>query len=187
MLTLVTSMFLHAGWLHLLGNMWFLWMFGKDIENSIGMWLFGLVYFLCGLGGALLHYALNIGSLVPCVGASGAISGIMGCFFVLFPNADFDLAVYLGWFRITSIRTHTAAAVGTWIAEQTLLGLLTRVGRFSSVAFWGHVGGFAVGFALGLCFKRLVQLDGDGVPIERPWFIPAERYKESEAITQLKL
>lgn len=186
-LTLFTSMFLHAGWLHLIGNMWFLWMFGKDVENAMGSWLFTLMYLLCGLGGALLHFAFNFRSAVPCVGASGAISGIMGCFFILFPKADFDLVIYIGWFRIKTIQTHTTAAVGTWLVEQAILGLLSQAIRISSIAFWGHVGGFAVGIAAGLAFKRMVPLDADGIPVMRPWFIPEETYKESDEITQLKL
>jgi len=187
LLTLFTSMFLHAGWLHVLGNMWFLWMFGKDVENSVGKWLFSLVYLLCGLGGGLLHFLFNLKSAIPCVGASGAISGVMGCFLILFPKADFDLAIYFGWFRIKTIETHTTAAVGTWIGEQAVLGLLAQAVRLSAVAFWAHIGGFMVGFAAGLCFKRFVPLDSDGLPITRPWFIPAQHYKESDSLTQLKL
>lgn len=187
MLTLFTSMFLHGGWLHLLGNMWFLWMFGKDVENSVGMWLFTIIYLFCGFGGGLLHFALNLRSTIPCVGASGAISGVMGCFFVLFPKADFDLAIYFGWFRITTIQTHTAAAIGAWIGEQALLGLITQAVRVSSVAFWAHVGGFVVGILAGLCFKNAIQLDAEGVPVARPWFIPSQEYKERDDLTQLKL
>jgi membrane associated rhomboid family serine protease len=186
-ITLFTAMFLHVGLLHLLGNMWFLWMFGKDVENSLGMWLFTLMYLACGLGSGLLHLLFNLKSVTPCVGASGAISGVMGCFLILFPKADFDLAIYFGWLRLTTIQTHTTAAVGTWIGEQLLLGLLTQAVRFSSVAFWGHVGGFVVGIGAGLLFKRLVVLDGDGIPISRPWFIPAQEYKERDDLTQLKL
>jgi membrane associated rhomboid family serine protease len=186
-LNLFTSMFLHAGLWHILGNMWFLWMFGKDVENSLGMWLFSLMYLTCGVGGGLFHYLFNLNSTIPCVGASGAISGVMGCFFVLFPKAEFDLAIYVGWIRLKTIETHTTAAVGAWIAEQTLLGLVSKAIRFSSVGFWAHVGGFVVGIAAGLCFKKLINLDAEGIPLERPWFIPADRYTESDAITQLKL
>ena len=187
LLTLFTSMFLHAGWLHLFGNMWFLWMFGKDVENSMGMWLFGLLYLLCGLGGGLLHFLFNLKSAIPCVGASGAISGIMGCFLILFPKADFDLTIYFGWFRITTIETHATAAVCTWLGEQALLGLLTQAIRLSSVAFWAHVGGFVVGIAAGLVFKKFITLDSEGMPIARPWFIPTQVYKERDDLTQLKL
>src|SRR5262250_1272298 len=85
LLNLLTSMFLHAGFWHLAGNAWFLWVFGKEVESSVGPGLFVLIYLACGFGGGLLHYALNSSSPVPCVGASGAISGIAGFFFVLFP------------------------------------------------------------------------------------------------------
>ena len=153
----------------------------------MGIWLFTLMYLMCGVSGGLLHYAFNVKSMVPCVGASGAISGVMGCFFVLFPKAEFDLAIYFGWIRIKTIETHTTAAVGAWIAEQALLGLLSQAIRFSSVGFWAHVGGFATGIAAGFCFKKFMQLDDYNMPLVRPWFIPEQREKESNAITQLKL
>src|SRR5215467_13885392 len=95
LLNLLTSMFLHAGFWHLAGNTWFLWMFGKEVENSVGPALFVLIYLACGFGGSLVHYALNNRSPLPCVGASGAISGVAGFFFVLFTRADFDLVFYL--------------------------------------------------------------------------------------------
>jgi membrane associated rhomboid family serine protease len=84
--SVLTSMFLHAGFWHLFGNMWFLWMFGNRVKNTFGPWLFILVYLACGLGGDLLHCVFNSTSSIPCVGASGAISAIVGCFFVLFPK-----------------------------------------------------------------------------------------------------
>jgi membrane associated rhomboid family serine protease len=144
-LTVFSSMFLHAGVLHLVGNMFFLWMFGYRIENTFGRWLFGLVYLLCGCGAAGLHYLFNTASTIPCIGASGAISGIMGCYFVLFPRSRFDIEVFFLRFHVTSIPTHTQGAIGTWVAEQAALGLLTQTARFSSTAFWAHVGGFGTG------------------------------------------
>jgi membrane associated rhomboid family serine protease len=182
--TLFTSMFIHAGFWHLAGNMWFLWMFGKEVENSMGVWLFTILYLLCGLGGCWLHFLFNPTENIPLGGASGAISGIVGIFFILFPKADFDLVLYLGWIRIKTFQSHTTAAVGVWIGEQALLGLLSQAVRFSSTAFWGHVGGFAVGVVAALCFKNLVPLDEENVPITRPWFIPDNAVvKESTEIT----
>ena len=148
--TAISSMFLHVGILHLVGNMFFLWMFGYRIENTFGSWLFIVVYFLCGAGATGLHYLFNSGSTIPCVGASGAISGIMGCYFVLFPKSRFDLEVFFLRFHVTSIPTHTHGAIGVWVGEQALLGLLTQSFRFSSTAFWAHVGGFATGSGLTL-------------------------------------
>jgi membrane associated rhomboid family serine protease len=143
-------MFLHAGILHYVGNMFFLWMFGDRIENTFGASLFAFVYLLCGVGATGLHYLINSTSSIPCVGASGAISGIMGCYFVLFPKSKFDLEVFFLRFHVTSIPTHTHGAIGVWVAEQALLGLLTQSFRFSSTAFWAHVGGFATGSTITL-------------------------------------
>src|SRR3954452_24702748 len=102
-LTVLSSMFLHAGILHYAGNMFFLWMFGYRIENTFGIWLFTFVYLLCGVGATGLHYLFNANSTIPSVGASGAISGIMGCYFVLFPKSKFDLEVFFLRFHVTSI------------------------------------------------------------------------------------
>ena len=148
-LTAFTSMFLHAGFWHLFGNMWFLWMFGNQVENVLGRPLFCLLYLACGLGGTLVHYFFNSTSTIPCVGASGAISGIAGCFSVLYPKANFDLVFYFRFWTIKEIHTHTGIAVGAWIAEQTLLGLLSLEFKSFGVAFWAHVGGFTVGAVAG--------------------------------------
>ena len=147
--TAFTSMFLHAGFWHLFGNMWFLWMFGNQVEKILGRWVFCLAYLACGLGGDLLHYLFNSTSAIPSVGASGAISGIAGCFFVLFPKANFDLVFYFRFWTLKTIHTYTGIAVGAWIAEQALLGVLSLKFQAFSIAFWAHVGGFAVGLAAG--------------------------------------
>jgi membrane associated rhomboid family serine protease len=147
--TAVTSMFLHAGFWHLFGNMWFLWMFGNQVEKILGKWLFVVVYIACGLGGDFLHYLFNPASTTPSVGASGAISGIAGCFFVLFPKANFDLVFYFRFVELKTIHTYTSVAVGAWIAEQALLGILSLKFQAFSVAFWAHVGGFVVGLVSG--------------------------------------
>ncbi len=168
--TAFTSMFLHAGLWHLAGNMWFLWMFGRRVERSLGPLIFFSVYFLSGFGGVLLHYLLNRGSSLPLVGASGAISGIVGCFFVLFPNAEFDLAIYLGWWRVKQISANTRGAVGAWIGEQTVLGLLTQAVHFSPVAFWGHVGGFLVGLLGSLLIQAPITINMLGLSDRRPLF-----------------
>jgi len=115
----------------------------------LGRWLFCLVYLACGFGGDFLHYLFNSTSTIPSVGASGAISGIAGCFFVLFPKANFDLVFYFRFWTLKTIHTYTSIAVGAWIAEQALLGVLSLKFQSFSVAFWAHVGGFAVGLASG--------------------------------------
>jgi len=102
----------------------------------------------CGCGAAALHYVFNSASNIPCVGASGAISGIVGCYFVLFPKSRFEIVVVFFRWPVKTIETYTHAAVGAWIGEQAILALLTQAARFSSVAFWAHVGGFLTGAAL---------------------------------------
>src|SRR5260370_2273464 len=158
-LTMFSSLFLHTGILHFVGNMFFLLMFGYRIENTFGRWLFVLVYLLCGCGATGLHYLLNQTSTIPCVGASGAISGIMGCYFVLFPKSRFDIEVFFWRFHITTIPTNTHGAIGALLAEQTILVLFTQTVHFSSTAFWPHIGGFVTGgattLALLLIFPRL--------------------------------
>jgi membrane associated rhomboid family serine protease len=145
-LTLFTSMFPHIGPLHVAGNLWFLWMFAPKIEARLGSVLFLLAYLVCGLGGQGLHTLASPGSLVPTVGASGAISGVAGMYFLLYPRSPFDLVFYFGWWVRKTIRARTRAAVGTWIGEQFLLGVISRaLGALGGVAFWAHVGGFVSG------------------------------------------
>jgi membrane associated rhomboid family serine protease len=186
--TIFSSMFLHAGFWHLAGNMWFLWMFGNRVENMFGRWLFLPVYLVCGLGAAALHYALNLSSSIPCVGASGAISGIVGIYFVLFPKSKFDLCIYIGWAHLKTIPARTHAAVGAWIGEQTVLGLLTQAVRVSSVAFWAHVGGFATGVAAALVFMLAVPAKQRRLAERaKPWYMQDSFNREEEHITRLKL
>ncbi len=154
--TLVSATFLHVGLWHYLGNMWFLWIFGRRVECALGHLRFAVAYLLCGVGGQLFHLLFNLHSLQPCVGASGAISGVAGLYFALFPQDRFHLHLYLGWFRVRTIASTTRGAVGAWVGEQVLLGLLTRIGPFASVAFWAHVGGFATGVAAGFLYLRYV-------------------------------
>lgn len=187
--TILTSMFLHAGFWHLAGNMFFLWMFGNQVENAFGHWFFAAVYLVCGASAAGLHYLLNLHSAVPCVGASGAISGIVGAFAVLFPRAKFDLDIYLGWWHVKTIPTRTLGAVGAWIAEQVVLGLITQATHSTSIAFWAHVGGFLAGLLIALVFLRVIPKK---VLLsrrrEKYWYMQ-DRFnrEEDETITQLKL
>jgi membrane associated rhomboid family serine protease len=186
--TLFFSMFLHAGFWHLAGNMWFLWMFGNRVENMFTPWLFLPAYLACGAGAAGLHYAFNSSSVIPCVGASGAISGIVGIYFVLFPKAKFDLEFYFGWIRLGGMDATTHAAVGVWLAEQTLLGVLTQFIHVSSVAFWAHVGGFASGIFIGTIFALIVPAKRRRMAERaKPWYERDRFNQEEEHLTQLKL
>jgi len=144
----LTSMFLHGSWMHLLGNMWFLWLFGNNVEDSMTRPRFVVFYLGCGLAAALLQVVLEPGSIVPMVGASGAISGVMGAYLVLFPRVRVFTLVPLGFF-ITSVALPAWVMLLYWGALQ-LLGGFTSVGasRGGGVAFWAHVGGFLAGVLL---------------------------------------
>ena len=150
--TLLTSMFMHGGWLHLIGNMWFLWLFGNNIEDSMGHLRFLVFYLLTGVAGALAHLATATNSLVPTVGASGAISGVMGAYLVLYPRIKIETLFWLFIF-IRIIPIPAWFVLGQWFALQLLSGYLApNVG--GGVAFWAHVGGFVAGLVLVKLFEN---------------------------------
>jgi membrane associated rhomboid family serine protease len=144
----LTSMFLHGSWMHVIGNMWFLWIFGDNIEDYLGHFKYLLFYLLSGLGAAFAQVVLNPYSRVPTVGASGAIAGVLGAYFLLYPRAK-----VLIWFPILFL-FHLPAWVtlGYWFAMQFVSGAATPSGNYSEtsggVAFWAHVGGFVAGIVL---------------------------------------
>ena len=162
-LTPLTSMFLHGGWGHLLGNALFFWVFGNNVEDSMGRFRFLLFYLVCGLAAAAAHVALDPLSPVPTVGASGAISGILGAYLVLYPRVRVKMLFYfLIFFRVIPIQAWLVLV--WWFLWQVLTGLpeLMRVDPNVSggVAVWAHVGGFVAGVALVKLFedRRLVEI-----------------------------
>jgi membrane associated rhomboid family serine protease len=148
-------MFLHGGWMHLIGNMWFLWIFGNNIEDSMGHVRFVVFYLLCGIAAALLQVAVNPSSVIPMVGASGAISGVMGAYLVLYPRVRVFTMVPLGFF-ITTVALPAWTMLLYWIAIQVVGGLFGTMagGEGGGVAFWAHVGGFVAGLVLIKLFAR---------------------------------
>ena len=118
---LVTSMFLHGSWMHLLGNMWFLWLFGNNVEDSMGRLRFLVFYLLCGLAAALGQVVTNPSSAIPMVGASGAISGVMGAYLVLYPKVRVFALVFLGFF-MTSVALPAWVMLGYWLLIQFVSG-----------------------------------------------------------------
>ena len=144
---LLTSMFLHAGWLHLIANMWVLWIFGDNIEDYFGHFRFLLFYVGAGLAAGLVHIAFNLGSTVPSVGASGAIAGVMGAYFLLYPNAR--VLTLVPFFVVFFTWLPAWLVLGYWFVVQFLSGtagqLSTSTRATGGVAFWAHVGGFAAG------------------------------------------
>ena len=149
--TPLTSMFLHGGWLHLIGNMWFLWLFGNNVEDSMGRGRYALFYLLAGLGAAATQTFLSPTSPVPMVGASGAISGVMGAYVILYPTVQVHMVVVLVVF-ITRIVVPAYLMLGYWFLLQ-LLGGASSLGSTGGVAFWAHVGGFLVGALLVSLFR----------------------------------
>ncbi|MFV1986264.1 MAG: rhomboid family intramembrane serine protease [Gemmatimonadota bacterium] len=150
--TVATSMFMHGGWFHLIGNMWFLWVFGNNIEDSMGHGRFALFYVLTGAIAAAAHVVSDPSSAIPVVGASGAISGIMGAYLVLYPRVRVQTLIILIVF-IRVIRVPAWVMLGYWFFLQVLSGAAT-LGAGGGVAFWAHVGGFVAGLVLIKPFER---------------------------------
>jgi membrane associated rhomboid family serine protease len=148
-----TSMFLHGGWMHILGNMWFLWIFGNNVEDAMGRLRFAVFYLATGVTAALTQVALTPDSVVPMVGASGAISGVMGGYIVLYPRVRVFMIVPIG-FILTSFAWPAWMMLGYWFVLQLVSGL-TAIGREGGgVAFWAHFGGFVAGAILVKLFAR---------------------------------
>src|SRR5580704_6986601 len=148
LLPMVTSMFLHGGWMHLLGNMLFLWVFGGSVEETLGHIQYFIFYFICGIGSAVVHTALNWGSKVPTIGASGAISGIMGAFIVLFPRSRVTTLIPALLLFFT-VRIPAILMLGYWFFLQFFSGVASLgMNDQGGVAWWAHVGGFVLGAVL---------------------------------------
>jgi membrane associated rhomboid family serine protease len=141
-----TSMFLHGSWLHLIGNMWFLVIFGDNVEDRLGHFRYLIFYLLCGLAATLTHLLFNLHSPIPSLGASGAIAGVLGAYFLLFPSAR-----VLTWFGFFILWLPAWLVLGYWFVIQFLSGAATSItiaSQRGGVAFWAHVGGFLTGMIL---------------------------------------
>ncbi len=156
-LTLFTSMFLHGGFLHIAGNMLFLWIFGDNVEDRMGHFLYILFYLGSGIGASLLHIAVDPQSPIPTVGASGAIAGVMGAYFILYPRARVLSAVIIFYF-IRLMEIPAIVFLGIWFVLQFFTGVMSigaTTEATGGVAVWAHVGGFVVGIAGGLITRLL--------------------------------
>ena len=156
--TVLTSMFMHGGWFHLIGNMWFLWIFGNNVEDSMGHGRFVAFYLLCGLAAAGAQILADPNSAIPMVGASGAIGGVMGAYIVLYPRVRVHMLVFLG-VLITTFAVPAYLMLGYWLAIQLVSGVLSIGAEGGGVAFWAHVGGFGAGAVLVWLFKNARLLD----------------------------
>jgi membrane associated rhomboid family serine protease len=151
-LTLLTSMFLHGGWMHLIGNMLYLWIFGNNVEDAMGHVRFVLFYLLCGIVAALAQALPHPDSTIPMIGASGAISGVLGAYLLLYPRARVLVLVPLGFYT-RLVHLPAMLVLGFWFVLQIInSALLTQAG--GGVAWGAHIGGFVAGMALIPLFKR---------------------------------
>jgi len=145
--TLFTSMFMHGGWMHLIGNMMFLWVFGDNIEATVGNLTYFLFYILGGLTAFLVHAYFSPGSMVPTVGASGAIAAILGAYLVMFPKSQIKMFFIFRSFYISAIYF-----LGFWFIQQ-FTSVFTSGNAGGGVAWWAHIGGFIFGVVCGLFFR----------------------------------
>jgi len=154
--SLFTSMFLHGGWLHLIGNMWYLWIFGDNIEEAMGKFRYIAFYLLCGILASLSHALANPSSTIPSIGASGAISGVLGAYLLVYPRAHVLVLIPL-WFFVRMMYIPAGLVLGFWFLLQLLSGSMSG-GEGGGIAFWAHIGGFVAGMLLvGLFKKREVR------------------------------
>jgi membrane associated rhomboid family serine protease len=150
--TVLTSMFLHGGWLHLIGNMLYLWIFGNNVEDSMGHTRFVIFYVLCGTLAVFAHALPNSESTIPMIGASGAISGVLGAYVLLHPHARVLVLIPLG-FLLYTVRLPAFGVLSLWFAMQLVSSLFADPNS-PGVAFGAHIGGFVAGLALIPFFKR---------------------------------
>lgn len=154
-ITVFTSMFMHGGLMHIIFNMWFLWIFGDNIESVLGHKRFVLFYLLCGVGAALVQIQINTGSQIPMVGASGAIAGVLGAYLIRFPRATVHVLVILIIF-ITFIRVPAMVVIGIWFLSNLTAGLGTLgIEETGGTAWFAHLGGFVSGVVLNQVFKQI--------------------------------
>lgn len=153
---LVSYMFLHGGWLHIILNMWMLWIFGDNIEDVTGHFGFVVFYLLCGLAAAGLHMVFEQSSPVPVIGASGAVAGVMGAYIMLYPHGRVLTLVPILFIPLF-LRIPSYLFLGVWFLSQLAAGLVSSANNAMSVAWWAHVGGFLAGCVLILWFRRRGQ------------------------------
>ncbi|OOG20776.1 rhomboid family intramembrane serine protease [Thioalkalivibrio denitrificans] len=154
--TPVTSMFMHGGWFHLIANMWFLWIFGNNVEDAMGHLRFAVFYLLCGLAAVGAQVAAGPESAIPMVGASGAIGGVMGAYVLLYPRVNVHMLVFFGFIFVVAVPA--VFMLGYWFLLQLIGGLGTLGDDGGGVAFWAHAGGFAAGMMLVPLFKNAALL-----------------------------
>ena len=179
----LTSMFLHGGWVHVIGNMWTLWIFGDNVEDRMGPGRFVVFYLVCGFIAGLVHSLTNPDSTLPTIGASGAIAGVMGAYFFLFPYSRLIVVVPILFFPFF-FEMPAVIYLGFWALTQFFSGALSlgNAGSVGGVAFWAHAGGFAGGIVLHHFFVRRASVYRrpfrDEYELENAW-VPARYWRDS--------
>lgn len=144
--TLFTSMFMHGGWMHIIGNMLYLWIFGDNIEDALGHAVYFAFYLVCGLAAAGAQILADPVSTIPSIGASGAVAGVLGAYLLLYPSHKVNSLIFLGYF-VRVVQLPALLVLGFWIVIQLFSGV-SSAGAQTGVAYWAHVGGFFMGMAL---------------------------------------
>ncbi len=168
--TLITSMFLHGGWLHIIGNMLYLWVFGDNVEDALSPIPYLAYYLACGVVAGLAQVMFDPYSRVPSIGASGAVAGVLGGYFVLHPTNRVNTLVILGIF-IRVVALPAWVLLGFWFILQFFSGVTTTDAAAGGVAYWAHVGGFVIGMVLMIPVALVNRLRG-GTPRRRDWDYP---------------
>ena len=179
--TIFTSMFLHGGWLHLIGNMLYLWIFGNNVEDSMTRPRFLIFYFVCGVAAALTQSLASPHSEVPMVGASGAIAGVLGSYLIMHPRANVRVVIVI-FFFIRIVNMPAMLVLGFWFIFQLLSGVAVPTSEDGGVAFWAHIGGFVAGVVLTPLFKRreVALLEA---PHSRSWQVRPMRRSQFPDVT----
>ena len=152
--TMFTSMFLHGGFEHIIGNMWFLWIFGDNVEDKLGRPMFLTLYFLSGIFGSVLFSLTSINMNIVAIGASGAVSGILGAYLILFPNARILTLIPLGFYFYRIIEIRAVYYIFIWFIMQAVFASITIFALVNlQVAYWAHIGGFIIGLIFGVLKK----------------------------------
>jgi membrane associated rhomboid family serine protease len=159
LISLITAMFLHGGWLHIIGNMLFLWVFGDNVEEVMGHIPYLIFYFIGGLVASGAHILFNANSTIPSIGASGAIAAVLGAYIVMFPRSQIKVLLFLG-FRAGITRISALLFLGIWAIMQLFNGIASLgvpTAQTSGVAVWAHVGGFVLGLLGGFLYKSAAE------------------------------
>jgi membrane associated rhomboid family serine protease len=168
---LLTHMFLHGGWLHVIANMWTLWIFGDNVEDRMGPLRFLAFYLLCGIIAAVVHWATNASSTMPTIGASGAISGVLAAYFVLYPKARVVTVIPIFFYPLFVV-VPAVTYVLIWFISQVFVGVasLGQSGDAGGVAWWAHIGGFIAGLVL---YRSFLSHARDGRLYQDQWGLDA--------------